>query len=86
MKPGSPSASRPAFQAREPLLDLDRRPHRPQGVVGLRHRRAEEGHHAVADELVEGAAGAEDRLDREVEEGVERLRHLLGRGVLGEGR
>ena len=53
-------------------------------MIGLRHRRAEERHHAVADELVEGAAGGENRLDRQVEEGIQQLRGLLRSRVLGE--
>ena len=84
-KPGSPSAARPRSDG-ETLLDLDGGAHGPQGVVRLGHGCAEEGHDAVADELVERAAGTEDGLHREVQEGVDRLGHPLGRRVLGEGR
>ena len=47
----------------EPLLDCEvadreRRAHGPLGIVLVRRRRAEERHHGVADELLDGAAVA----------------------------
>src|SRR6202035_1324692 len=49
----------------EPALDLDRGGDGAASVIGLRDGGAEESHDAVADELVEGAAGGEDRLHGE---------------------
>ena len=50
-------------QLRERVAHLDRRPHRAQCVVLVHHRHAEDGHHGVADELLDGAAVAlDDRL------------------------
>ena len=38
------------------VADRERRPHRALGVVLVRDRRAEDGHHGVADELLDRAA------------------------------
>ena len=63
----SPNASRLAARPRPAFeLVLGARawraapPPSPVGVVGLRERGAEHGHHRVADELHHGAARAED--------------------------
>ena len=50
-------------ELRQRVTHLDRRPHRAQCVVLVHHRHAEDGHHGVADELLDGAAVAlDDRL------------------------
>ena len=57
--------------------ELERGPHRPLGVVLLRDRRAPDGHHGVADELLDRAAVALDHRPRAVEVAREQLAHLL---------
>ena len=54
------SASPVAEQLAQPLLHRERRVQRALGVVLLRGRGAERGHHGVADELLDRAAGALD--------------------------
>ena len=52
------SAPAARSSSRDPVPDRQRRPHRPLGIVLVRHRRAEDGHHRVADELLHRAAEA----------------------------
>ena len=58
----------------------------PLGVVLVRDRRAPDGHHRVADELLDGAAVALDDAPRVLEVAGEELPHLLGVAGLREGR
>jgi hypothetical protein len=84
---------------RQPVVHLghgalhpEPRAHRTLGVVLVRHRRAEDRHHVVADVLVDGAAVALHLLaeahEGAVHERLHRLRvHPLGeRGVAREVR
>ena len=58
-----PPLTDPALvQLRDRPLHGDRRAHRAVGIIGMRDRRAPEGHDRVADELVERAAVLEDHL------------------------
>ncbi len=64
---GEDAGARPerGVEARHRLDELERRPHRPFGVVLVRDRGAPDGHHGVADELLDGAAVAlDDRAAR----------------------
>jgi len=67
-------------------LDLHRRADRAHGGVGLGDRRAEERHHAVAHELVEGALVAEEDVYGHAEVGVEEAQHLGRAEALAHGR
>ena len=60
-----------------PPLDRDRRQDCPTGVILMGHRRAEEGHEAVAKELIDRALVAVDLTERELEEAVEHAVHGL---------
>ncbi len=60
-------------------------PHRPFGVVFERDRRAPDGDHGVADELLEGAAVASDDPAGGVEVAGQQLTHVLGVALLREG-
>ncbi len=65
--------------------DAQARPDRALGVILVRHRRAEDRHHRVADEFLHGAAVALDHL---LELGMVRAEsgaHVLGVGVLRGG-
>ena len=70
----------------QPPPDAERGQQRPPGVVLVRHRRADERHEAVPEELVDGAAVAVDLGQGELEEAAEQLVHSLGAEVLGQGR
>ena len=76
-------ASAPPLAVDEPI-DLERRAHRPIGVVGDDLRGPEDRHQAVALELVDVAALGRDRRDDDLEERVEPRDDLLGAGGLGE--
>ena len=58
----------------------------PLGVVLAGDRRAPDGHHRVADELLDGAAVALDDVARHVEVARQRLADLLRVALLGERR
>ena len=67
------------------VAELDRRAHGAQGVVLVQLRNAEDGHHRIADELLDRAAVSLDRGPRGVEvashHGTRRLRvETLGAG------
>src|SRR5216117_686507 len=57
----------------------------PLGMIGLGHGRAEVGHDSVAYELVERAAGGEDRLDHTCMALVEHGDHLVTGERLAQG-
>ena len=74
---------RASAQLGHPVPDRERRAHRPLRVVPVRHRRAEDAHHRVADELLDRSSAALDlrpdplevrRLDRPHVLGIELLR------------
>ena len=67
-------------------LDLDRGGHGAQRVVGLRNRRAEVGHHRVADEFVDRAAALEDDVGDQLEALVQQADHVVRGQALGEAR
>ena len=64
--------------------ELERRPHGPLGIVLMAGRRSPDGHHGVADELLDDAAVALDDPAREVEVRRQEFANLLGIPVLGE--
>ena len=66
--------------------EVERRAHRPLGVVLVRDRRAPDRHHRVADELLDRAAVALDQRAARVEVAREQLAHLLGVAALGQRR
>ena len=66
--------------------ELEGGPDGPLGVVLAGHRRAPDGHHRVADELLDGAPVAADHVGGEVEPAGEELADLLGVASLGERR
>ena len=53
-------------------------------VLGPQRRGIPQGHHGVADELVDGAAAGTDRLRHRLHVQAERSRQLVGRDVLGK--
>ena len=57
----------PSARAPHGVDQLERRAHGALGIVLVRDRRAPDGHHRVADELLDGAAVAVDDVAREVE-------------------
>ncbi len=65
---------------------VERSPHRPLGVVLLRHRRPPDRHHRVADELLDRAAVALDQRPRRLEVARQQLPRLLRIPALGRGR
>ena len=65
---------------------VERGANRPFGVVLPGDRRAPDGHHRVADELLDRAAVALDDLARQVEVAGQELADLLGVALLGERR
>ena len=66
--------------------ELERRADGALGVVLEGRRRAPDGHHRVADELLDRAAVARDDLRREVEVAAQRLADILAVALLGERR
>jgi hypothetical protein len=60
------------------LLHPERRIARPHGVVLVRDGRTEEGHDAVAHDLVDGALVAMHGLHHQLEDGIEDALRLLG--------
>ena len=74
------------MEARHRLDELERRPHRPFGVVLVRDRGAPEGHHGIADELLDGAAVAFDDGAGGVEVAGQKLARVLGVASLRGGR
>ena len=66
--------------------EIERGPYGPLGVVLGRGRRAPDGHHRVADELLDRAAVEADQSAAGVEVAREELPHLLGVARLGERR
>ena len=61
--------------------EVEGRPHRPLGVVLVGDRRAPDGHHGVADELLDRAAVALDDLAAQVEVARQELADLLRVGA-----
>jgi hypothetical protein len=59
------------------LLDRDRCTDGPLGVVLVSDRRAEQGHHPVADELRDDAAKLLHLLGRDPVEGRQKRAHIL---------
>lgn len=57
--------------------------HRTLGIVLVRHRRSEDRHHRVADELLYGAAEALDLLFHARVVGTKRCTDILGIGLVG---
>ena len=79
-----------SLDARAERLDrvdqLERGTNGALGVVLVRDRRAPDGHHRVADELLDRAAVALDHLAREVEVARQRVADVLRVTLLGERR
>jgi hypothetical protein len=71
-------------EARDRLDEVERRPHRPLGVVLRRDGRTPHGHHRVADELLHRSAVAADQRARQLEVAGEEIARLLGIPALGE--
>jgi hypothetical protein len=74
------------LEIRRAVADRDRRQHRTNGIVLVRHGCAEDGHHSVADELLHRAAALLDLL---AEPGVvrrEHRAHVLRVELLGAAR
>ncbi len=65
---------------------LEAGPHGSLGVVLVGRRGAPDGHHRVADELLDGAAVAADDVRGELEVPAQGLAHLLRVAALREGR
>ena len=65
-------------ERRERAVHPQRGPHRPLGVVLVRHGCPEQGHDLVAHDLVEAAAEGDDVGDERLEAGVDQAFHLLG--------
>jgi len=80
----------PRLQSRSELGDcrdeVEGGPHRPLGVVLVCDGRAPDGHHGVADELLDRTAVALDHRPRRVEIAGEQLPRVLRVARLGEGR
>ena len=81
--PGMPSSSP---SERDRLGERERRADGALGVVLARDRRAPDGHHGVADELLDHPAVALDELAAALEVARQELADLLGVAVLGERR
>jgi AAA ATPase-like protein len=64
--------------------DAESSQRRPARVVLVRERRAEEGHEAVAEKLVDGALVAVDLGEGDLEEPVEEIVHRVGPQPLGQ--
>ena len=75
----------PARLGRGPVPDGERRPHGPLGVVLVRQRRAEDGHHRVADELLDRAAEVLELLPEARLVRPEQPHDVLGVHLLGTG-
>ena len=74
------------FLLAHPVADDEGGPHRALGIVLVRNRRSEEGHHRIADELLDRPAVA---LELGAQAGVIRLEHradILGVHLLGSAR
>ena len=71
-------------QRRERVPHLDRCPHRPQCVVLVHDRHAEDGHHGVADELLDGATVMRDDRLHPIEVAREQRAQPLGIERLAE--
>ena len=71
---------------RERVADRERRAHGALGIVLVRDRRAEDGHHRVADELLDGAAEALELGAHARVVGLEEPPHVLGVHRLGARR
>ena len=82
----APAALEVAVEAPQLLLQLERRPHRPPGVVLERGRHSEHGHHGVADELLDGPAVALDDRRGGLEVAQHHLPDGLGLEALAQGR
>ena len=65
------------------LQDGERSPHRPLGVVLVRHGRSEDGHDRVADELLHRASVGLDLLSQAGVVGAQACSHVLGVSLLG---
>ena len=71
---------------RDRVDELEGGPDGALGVVLVRDGRAPDGHHRVADELLDRAAVPRDDVPRQVEVAGEEFAHLLGVPLLGERR
>ena len=71
-------------ESRERFPHLDRCPHRPQCVVLVHDRHTEDGHHGVADELLDRAAVMLDDRLHPLEVACEQRAHPLGVERLSE--
>ena len=85
MKRGAP-AGRLGVERAETLADLEGGKGRAQGMVLVSHRRPEEGHEAVAQELVDRPLVPVHGGQRQLEEAVQEVVHGLGADVLGQCR
>ena len=79
-----PGAAQLLREASQLLADVERRVAGPLRVVLVRDRRAEEGHHAIARELVDRSLEAMDAVGEDAEEPVEHAVPLLGADARGE--
>jgi hypothetical protein len=75
-----------AAQALDRVDDAESRANRALCVVAVRHRRAEDGHDGVADELLDGALEALDLPLGASVELLERVADVLGIGSIRPGR
>ena len=82
----TPALARTEPERANPFDKLQRRSHRPLGVILLSDRRAPDCHHGVADELLNGPAVPADHGTRQVDVTRERVADLLRVPVLGERR
>ena len=69
-------------EQRDGLRERERRADRPFGVVLARDRSAPDGHHGIADELLDRAAVALDQRPATVEVAAQQIADLLGVAVL----
>ena len=76
----------PGSEDPDSVHQLEGGPDAPLGVVLARGRRPPDGHHRVADELLDEAAVPGDDLGRDVEVPGQGLADLLAVALLGEGR
>ena len=76
----------PGTERADAVDEVERGADRAFGVVVVRDRRAPDGHHGVADELLDRAAVAADDLLAMLEVARQELAHGLGVAALGEGR
>ena len=76
--------SEPVAERRHRGHQVERRPHRPLGVVLLGHWGTPQGHHGIADELLDPPAVGGDDPARGLEVLRKHLPHILGVACLAE--